>query len=77
MAQPSIFWWQGYGTLAQMAQAAVAARLRRDPVPDQRAPLQQSRHQRAAGFLGYPIWRSKIRNSRQFDYDAIKAARQR
>jgi hypothetical protein len=24
MAQPSIFWWQRYGTLAQMAQAAVA-----------------------------------------------------
>jgi len=24
MAQPSIFWWQKYGTLAQMAQAAVA-----------------------------------------------------
>ena len=24
MSQPSIFWWQRYGTLAQMAQAAVA-----------------------------------------------------
>jgi hypothetical protein len=24
MSQPSIFWWQQYGTLAQMAQAAVA-----------------------------------------------------
>jgi hypothetical protein len=24
MAQPSIFWWQKYGTLAQMAQASVA-----------------------------------------------------
>ena len=24
MTQPSIFWWQKYGTLAQMAQAAVA-----------------------------------------------------
>jgi len=24
MAQPSLFWWQKYGTLAQMAQAAVA-----------------------------------------------------
>jgi len=24
MSQPSIFWWQKYGTLAQMAQAAVA-----------------------------------------------------
>jgi hypothetical protein len=24
MAQPSIFWWQKYGTLAQMAQATVA-----------------------------------------------------
>ena len=24
MAQPSIFWWQRYGTLAQMTQAAVA-----------------------------------------------------
>ena len=24
MSQPSIFWWQKYGTLAQMAQACVA-----------------------------------------------------
>jgi hypothetical protein len=24
MSQPSIFWWQKYGTLAQMAQATVA-----------------------------------------------------
>jgi len=24
MSQPSLFWWQKYGTLAQMAQAAVA-----------------------------------------------------
>ncbi len=24
MSQPGIFWWQKYGTLAQMAQAAVA-----------------------------------------------------
>ena len=24
MSQPSIFWWQKFGTLAQMAQAAVA-----------------------------------------------------
>ncbi|MDB5567439.1 MAG: hypothetical protein JWP84_4005, partial [Tardiphaga sp.] len=24
MSQPSIFWWQRFGTLAQMAQAAVA-----------------------------------------------------
>ena len=24
MSQPSMFWWQKYGTLAQMAQAAVA-----------------------------------------------------
>jgi hypothetical protein len=24
MSQPSIFWWQKYGTLAQMAQAVVA-----------------------------------------------------
>jgi len=24
MSQPSIFWWQKYGTLAQMAQASVA-----------------------------------------------------
>ena len=24
MSQPSVFWWQKYGTLAQMAQATVA-----------------------------------------------------
>ena len=43
MSQPSIFWWQKYGTLAQMAQAAVALLGFVAILSDQRNPLQPAR----------------------------------
>ena len=51
-----------------------AARLCCDPVPDQRDPRQQSRRERKRQrFSAIPTSHSRIRNSRQPDYDAIKA----
>ncbi|WJR81487.1 hypothetical protein [Bradyrhizobium sp. NP1] len=75
MSQPSILWWQKYGTLAQMAQATVA-------LLGFVAILLQINEIRAtnratsarAAFLGYTDLAFKNPKFSQPDYDAIKAA---
>jgi hypothetical protein len=74
MSQPSIFWWQKYGTLAQMAQAAVALLgfvailLQIDKIRV---------NNRAAGarpsFLGYTDLAFRNPKFSHPDYDAIKS----
>ena len=74
MSQPSLF------LVAEIRDAGAdgaggrgAARLCRDPVPDQRNPRQQSRRQRAAGVLGYTDLAFKNPKFSRPTYDAIKA----
>jgi hypothetical protein len=74
MAQPSLFWWQKYGTLAQMAQAAVAllgvvAILFQ--INDIRANNRAASARQA--FLGYTDLAFKNPKFSQPDYDTIKA----
>ena len=74
MAQPSLFWWQKYGTLAQMAQAAVAllgvvAILFQ--INDIRANNRAASARQA--FLGYTDLAFKNPKFSQPNYDAIKA----
>ena len=74
MAQPSIFWWQKYGTLAQMAQAAVAL-LGFVAILFQINEIRSNNRarQRAAGVSR--LHRSGVQESEILapDYDAIKA----
>ena len=73
MAQPSLFWWQKYGTLAQMAQAAVAllgvvAILFQ--INDIRANNRAASARQA--FLGYTDLAFKNPKFSQPNYDTIK-----
>jgi hypothetical protein len=74
MSQPSISWWQKYGTLAQMAQAAVAL-LGFVAILFQINEIRTNN--RAAGarqaFLGYTDLAFKNPKFSHPDYDAIKS----
>src|SRR6202171_5067079 len=75
MSQPSIFWWQKYGTLAQMAQAAVALlgfvaipfQINEIPANNRAASARQT-------FLGYTDLAFKNPRFSAPDYGVIKAA---
>jgi hypothetical protein len=75
MAQPGIFWWQKYGTLAQMAQAAVAL-LGFMAILFQIDELRSNNRATSArqAFLGYTDLAFKNPKFSLPDYDAIKAA---
>jgi hypothetical protein len=74
MSQPSIFWWQKYGTLAQMAQASVALlgfvailfQINEIRTGNRAASARQA-------FLGYIDLAFKNPKFSAPDYDAIKA----
>jgi hypothetical protein len=73
MAQPSLFWWQKYGTLAQMAQAAVALLgvvAIRFQINDIRANNRAASARQA--FLGYTDLAFKNPKFSQPSYDTIK-----
>ncbi len=74
MSQPGVFWWQRYGTLAQMAQAAVAL-LGFVAILTQVVEIRSNN--RAAGarqvFLGYTDLAFRSPKFAAPDYDAIKA----
>jgi hypothetical protein len=74
MSQPSPFWWQKYGTLAQMAQAAVAL-LGFVAIITQVVEIRSNN--RAAGarqvFLGYTELAFKNPKFAAPDYDKMKA----
>jgi hypothetical protein len=74
MSQPSIFWWQKYGTLAQMAQAAVAL-LGFVAILFQINEIRSNNRAASARqvFLGYTDLAFKNPKFSQPDYDAIKA----
>jgi hypothetical protein len=74
MSQPSIFWWQKYGTLAQMAQAAVAL-LGFVAILTQVGQIRSNDRAAAARqvFLGYTELAFKNPKFAAPDYDAIKA----
>jgi hypothetical protein len=74
MSQPSIFWWQKYGTLAQMAQAAVAL-LGFVAILFQINEIRSNNRGTSARqvFLGYTDLAFKNPKFSQPDYDAIKA----
>ena len=74
MAQPGIFWWQKYGTLAQMAQAAVAL-LGVVAILFQINEIRANNRAASArqAFLGYTDLAFKNPKFSQPDYDAIKA----
>ena len=74
MSQPSVFWWQKYGTLAQMAQATVALLgfvailLQINEIrTDNRATSARQ------AFLGYTDLAFKNPKFAQPDYETIKA----
>jgi hypothetical protein len=75
MAQPSLFRWQKYGTLAQMAQAAVALlgvvailfQIIDIRFNNRAASVRQA-------FLGYTDLAFKNPKFSQFDYDTIKTS---
>ena len=75
MSQPSIFWWQRFGTLAQMAQAAVAL-LGFVAILFQINEIRSNNRAASArqAFLGYTDLAFKNPRFAQPDYDAIKAA---
>src|SRR6202035_2190033 len=75
MLQPSFFWWQKYGTLAQMAQAAVAL-LGFVAILFQINEIRFNNRAASARqvFLGYTDLAFKNPRFSQPDYDAIKAA---
>jgi hypothetical protein len=75
MSQPSIFWWQKYGTLAQMAQAAVAL-LGFVAILFQINEIRYNSRAAAArqAFLGYTDLAFKNPKFAQPDYDRIKAS---
>ena len=74
MAQPSLFWWQKYGTLAQMAQAAVAL-LGFVAILFQINEIRANNRAASARqvFLGYTDLAFKNPKFSAPDYDAIKA----
>jgi len=74
MAQPSIFWWQKYGTLAQMAQAAVAL-LGFVAILFQINEIRSNNRAASARqvFLGFTDLAFKNPKFSAPDYDAIKA----
>jgi hypothetical protein len=75
MSQPSIFWWQKYGTLAQMAQAAVAL-LGFVAILFQIDEIRSNNRAVSArqAFLGYTDLAFKNPRFSSPDYDAIKAS---
>jgi hypothetical protein len=75
MSQPSIFWWQRFGTLAQMAQASVAL-LGFVAILFQINEIRSNNRAASARqvFLGYTDLAFKNPKFSQPDYDAIKAA---
>jgi hypothetical protein len=75
MSQPSIFWWQRYGTLAQMAQAAVAL-LGFVAILFQINEIRSNNRAVAArqAFLGYTDLAFKNPKFSAPDYDTIKAS---
>jgi hypothetical protein len=74
MSQPSIFWWQKFGTLAQMAQAAVAL-LGFVAILFQINEIRSNNRAASARqiFLGYTDLAFKNPKFSAPDYDAIKA----
>jgi hypothetical protein len=74
MSQPSTFWWQKYGTLAQMAQAAVAL-LGFVAILFQINEIRANNRAASArqAFLGYTDLAFKNPKFSQPDYDIIKA----
>jgi hypothetical protein len=74
MSQPSIFWWQRFGTLAQMAQAAVAL-LGFVAILFQINEIRSNNSAASArqAFLGYTDLAFKNPKFSQPDFDAIKA----
>jgi hypothetical protein len=74
MSQPSIFWWQKYGTLAQMAQAAVAL-LGFVAILFQINEIRSNNRAASARqvFLGYTDLAFKNPKFSAPNYDAIKA----
>ena len=74
MPQPSVFWWQKYGTLAQMAQATVAL-LGFVAILFQINEIRTSNRAASArqAFLGYTDLAFKNPKFSAPDYDAIKA----
>ena len=75
MSQPSIYWWQKYGTLAQMAQASVAL-LGFVAILFQINEIRSNNRAVSArqAFLGYTDLAFKNPKFSAPDYDAIKAA---
>src|SRR6202022_2627174 len=75
MSQPSIFWWQKYGTLAQMAQAAVAL-LGFVAILFQINEIRSNNRAASArqAFLGYTDLAFKNPKFSQPDYDTIKVS---
>jgi hypothetical protein len=74
MSQPSIFWWQKYGTLAQMAQATVAL-LGFVAILFQINEIRSNNRATSArtAFLGYTDLAFKNPRFSAPDYDVIKA----
>jgi hypothetical protein len=74
MSQPSLFWWQKYGTMAQMAQAAVAL-LGFVAILFQINEIRSNTRAASAreAFLGYTDLAFRNPKFSQPDYDAIKA----
>ena len=74
MSQPSMFWWQKYGTLAQMAQATVAL-LGFVAILFQINEIRSNNRATSArtAFLGYTDLAFKNPKFSAPDYDAIKA----
>jgi len=75
MSQPSILWWQKYGTLAQMAQATVAL-LGFVAILFQINEIRANNRAASAraAFLGYTDLAFKNPKFAQPDYDTVKAA---
>ncbi len=76
MSQPSLFWWQKYGTLAQMAQAAVAL-LGFVAILFQINEIRSNNRAASArqAFLAYTDLAFKNPKFSQPDYDAIKVGK--
>jgi hypothetical protein len=74
MSQPGVFWWQKYGTLAQMAQASVAL-LGFVAILFQINEIRSNTRAASARqvFLGYTDLAFRNPKFSQPDYDAIKA----
>src|SRR4030088_1649372 len=74
MSQPGIFWWQKYGTLEQIAQAAVAL-LGFVAILFQINEIRANNRAASArqAFLGYTDLAFKNPKFSQPDYDAIKS----